>query len=161
MARTRRLVNKYIEDQVMVFCQQYSSLPKLKLEYTGSVYERLKTEAADEVDVMVVLRTKRREIGVIESGISGYVCLKARDDSLFGKYASREVYIDPVRLLDGWFYSLVVLAVNNFLHYIKGGGLQNWVSGDALGNWDIWCKPSRLHQWSAYQEYGISSLSNP
>ena len=53
MARTRRLVNKYVEDQVMVFCQQYSSLPKLKLEYTGSVYERLKTEAADEVDVMV------------------------------------------------------------------------------------------------------------
>ena len=51
MARTRRLVNKYVEDQVMVFCQQYSSLPKLKLEYTGSVYER--TEAADEVDVMV------------------------------------------------------------------------------------------------------------
>ena len=109
MARTRRLVNKYVEDQVIVFCQQYSSLPKLKLEYTGSVYERLKTEAADEVDVMVVLRTKRREIGVIESGISGYVCLKARDDSLFGKYASREVYIDPVRLLNGWFYSLVVL----------------------------------------------------
>ena len=53
MAHTRRLVNKYIEDQVMVFCQQYSSLPKLKLEYTGCVYERLKTEAADEVDVMV------------------------------------------------------------------------------------------------------------
>ena len=134
MARARRLVTDYVQGQVMVFCKQRSSLPILKLEYTGSVYERLKTEAADEVDVMVVLRTKRREIGVIESGISGYVFLKARDDSLFGKYASREVYIDPVRLLDGWFYSLVVLAVNNFLHYIKGGGLQNWVSGDALGN---------------------------
>ena len=98
MARARRLVTDYVQDQVMVFCKQRSSLPILKLEYTGSVYERLKTEAADEVDVMVVLRTTRREIGVIESGTSGYVCLKARDDSFFGKYASREVYIDPVRL---------------------------------------------------------------
>ena len=65
MARTRRLVNKYVEDQVIVFCQQDSYLPILKLEYTGSVYERLKTEVADEENVMVVLRTKRREIGVI------------------------------------------------------------------------------------------------
>ena len=108
-----------------MFCQQHSSLPILKLDYTGSVYERLKTEAADEVDVMVVLRTTRREIGVIESGISGYVCLKARDDSFFGKYASREVYIDPVRLWDGWFYSLVVLA----RRFAKLGE-----RGDALGN---------------------------
>ena len=134
IARTRQLVNKYVENQVTVFCQQHSSLPILKLEYTGSVYERLKTEAADEVDVMVVLRTTRREIRVIESGTSGYVCLKARDDLLCGKYASREVNIDPVHLRDGWFYSLVVLAVNHFLHYIEGGGLQNWASGDALGN---------------------------
>ena len=127
-------MNKYVEDQVTVFCQQHSSLPILKLEYTGSVYERLKTEAADEVDVIVVLRTTRREIGVIESGTSGYVCLKARDDLLFGKYASREVNIDPVHLRDGWFYSLVVLTVNHFLHYIEEGGLQNWASRDALGN---------------------------
>ena len=134
MARTRRLVTDYVQGQVMVFCKQRSSLPILKLEYTGSVYERLKTEAADEVDVIVVLRTTRREIGVIESGTSGYVCLKARDDLLFGKYARREVNIDPVHLRDGWFYSLVVLAVNHFLHYIEGGGLQNWASRDALGN---------------------------
>ena len=53
MARTRRLVTDYVQGQVMVFCKQRSSLPILKLEYTGSVYERLKTEAADEVDVMV------------------------------------------------------------------------------------------------------------
>ena len=53
MARARRLVTDYVQGQVMVFCKQRSSLPILKLEYTGSVYERLKTEAADEVDVMV------------------------------------------------------------------------------------------------------------
>ena len=114
----------------IVFCQQHSSLPILKLEYTGSVYERLKTEAADEVDVMVVLRTKRREIGVIESGISWYVCLKARDDSLFGKYASREVYIDPVRLWDGWFYSLVLRFLRALQIYLERRNLpHNWISG--------------------------------
>ena len=53
---------------------------------------------------------------------------------MFGKYARREVNIDPVHLRDGWFYSLVVLAVNHFLHYIEGGVLQNWASRDALGN---------------------------
>ena len=78
MARARRLVTDYVQGQVMVFCKQRSSLPILKLEYTGSVYERLKTEAADEVDVMVVLKTTRGEIEVVGSGISGYVRLMAR-----------------------------------------------------------------------------------
>ena len=114
MARTRRLMNDYVENQVMAFCKQRSSLPILKLEYTGSVYERLKTEAADEVDVMVVLKTTRGEIEVVGSGISGYVRLMARGGSVFRGYASQEGYVDPVRLRDGWFYSLVVQAVNNF-----------------------------------------------
>ena len=114
MARTRRLMNDYVENQIMAFCKQRSSLPILKLEYTGSVYERLKTEAADEVDVMVVLKTTRGEIEVVGSGISGYVRLMARGGSVFRGYASQEGYVDPVRLRDGWFYSLVVQAVNNF-----------------------------------------------
>lgn len=29
-----------------------------------------------------------------------------------------------------------------FMHYIKGGGLQNWVSGDALGNHSRWAQIS-------------------
>ena len=114
MARARRLVTDYVQDQVMVFCKQRSSRPILKLEYTGSVYERLKTEAADEVDVMVVLKTTRREIEVVGSGISGNVRLMARGDSVFRRYASQEGYIDPVRLRNSWFHSLVVQAVNDF-----------------------------------------------
>ena len=90
MARTRRLMNDYVENQVMAFCKQRSSLPILKLEYTGSVYERLKTEAADEVDVMVVLKTTRGEIEVVGSGISGYVRLMARGGSVFRGYATQE-----------------------------------------------------------------------
>ena len=61
MARSRELVRNYVEGQVMVYCRQNSALPILRLEYTGSVYEGLKTEAADEVDVMVVLKTIGRK----------------------------------------------------------------------------------------------------
>lgn len=57
MTRSKKLVKDFIENQVMWYCREKSTLPILRLEYTGSVYERLKTEAADEVDVMVVLKT--------------------------------------------------------------------------------------------------------
>ena len=116
MSRSRKLVKDYIEDQVMVYCRQNSSLPILRLEFTGSVYERLKTEAADEVDVMVVLKTTRSEIELVESGVPGYVHVRlmARGDSVFRTYAGPEGYINPERLRNGWFYSLVSRAVNDF-----------------------------------------------
>ena len=48
-----------IKDKIIEYCKQNSSLPILRIEYTGSVYERLKTNAADEVDIMVVLKTHK------------------------------------------------------------------------------------------------------
>jgi len=114
MARSRELVRNYVEGQVMVYCRQNSALPILRLEYTGSVYEGLKTEAADEVDVMVVLKTNRQEVTVEDPGIPGYVRIKAATGSKFRTYASPEGYINPERLRNGWFYSLVVQAVNAF-----------------------------------------------
>ena len=120
MKRTRKLVKDYIEDEIMTYCQQNSSLPILRLEFTGSVYERLKTEAADEVDVMVVLKTTKPwfwgdpEVMKKETHIPGYVRLKATMDSKLRKYVSPEGYIIPERLRNGWFYSLVVQAVRNF-----------------------------------------------
>ena len=81
------------------------------------MYERLKTEAADEVDVMVVLQTTRSEVVPEVSQVPGYARLKARSaDSNFRTrgYASAEGYINPERLRNGWFYSLVAQAVNNF-----------------------------------------------
>ena len=59
MTLSRQLVKEYVEEQIMEYCRMKSSLTILRLEYTGSVYERLKTEAPDEVDVMVVLKTSR------------------------------------------------------------------------------------------------------
>ena len=116
MSASRRLVKEHIEDQVMKYCREKSTLTILRLEYTGSVYERLKTEAADEVDVMVVLQTTRSEVVPEVSQVPGYARLKARSDSNFRTrgYASAEGYINPERLRNGWFYSLVVQAKNNF-----------------------------------------------
>ena len=100
-ARSRRLVRDYIEDQIMEYCRQNSSLSILRMEYTGSVYERLKTEASDEVDIMVVLKTHKPwlwgdpEVLVEDVGKAGYALLKARDDSKLLRYANSEGYIDP------------------------------------------------------------------
>ncbi|XP_078343845.1 cyclic GMP-AMP synthase-like receptor 3 [Oculina patagonica] len=113
MSNTRSLVRKYIEDQVMMYCQSNSTLPISRLEYTGSVYERLKTEAADEVDIMVVLEIAKSEVVAKDSGIPGYARLMSAPGSKFREYASPEGYINPERLRNGWFYSLVVKAVNN------------------------------------------------
>ena len=114
MARTKKLIKDCIEDQVMKYCQQNSPLPILKLEYTGSVYEGLKTEAADEADIMVVLKTARQEVAPENTEIPGYARLKARDNSRLRHYASSAGYIFPERLRNGWFNSLVARAVNNF-----------------------------------------------
>ena len=121
MTRTKKLVKDYIEDEIMWYCRRNSTLPIQKLEYTGSVYERLKTEAADEVDVMVVLKTTKPwfwgdpEVMVEETDIPGYVRLKTTmADSKLRKYVSSEGYIIPERLRNGWFYSLVDQAVRDF-----------------------------------------------
>ena len=113
---SRRLVKEHIEDQVMNYCRRNSTLPILRLEYTGSVYERLKTEAADEVDVMVVLQTTKSDVVLQAAEVPGYARLKARSDSDFHTrgYASAEGYLNSERLRNRWFYGLVVQAVNNF-----------------------------------------------
>ena len=117
MSYSRSLVKDCIEGKVMEYCRKNSTLPILRLEYTGSVYERLKTEAADEVDVMVVLQTSRSEVVVEkDSTVPGYARLKARSDSKFctRDYTSAAGYINSERLRNGWFYGLVVKAVNDF-----------------------------------------------
>ena len=112
--RSKELARNYIENQVMMHCRQNSSLPILRLEYTGSVYEGLKTEAADEVDVMVVLKTTNQEVMGEDRGIPGYVRLKASTSSKLRSYSTDEGYIIPERLRNGWFSSLVAKAVNAF-----------------------------------------------
>ncbi|XP_078379100.1 cyclic GMP-AMP synthase-like receptor 3 [Oculina patagonica] len=107
-------MKKYIGDQIMMYCRKNSSLPISRLEYAGSVYERLKTKAADEVDIMVVLKTTKTEVVTKDSGVPGYARLVPRANSKLYKYVSDGGYINPERLRNGWFYSLVDQAVRDF-----------------------------------------------
>ncbi|XP_022803684.1 cyclic GMP-AMP synthase-like [Stylophora pistillata] len=103
MTRARKLVKKYIEDRIIMYCRENSKIQILKLEYTGSFYERLKTEAADEVDIMVVMKTQKEEIEVIETEVPGFVLLMARESSVLRKYAWDNGCISPKRIRDLWF----------------------------------------------------------
>ena len=75
--------------------------------------ERLITEAADEVGIMVVLETQNSGFEVIASEVPGYVRLRERGEPIFCKYSDREGYLDPKSFRDGWFQSIVQQAVNN------------------------------------------------
>ncbi|XP_068751496.1 uncharacterized protein [Montipora capricornis] len=111
--QTKQLVDKYIKNEVLQYMCSNSALPISKQEYTGSLYERLKTEAADEVDVMVVLQTDKHDITKQDAGVPGFVLLKTTPDSPFQKYTNADGYIIPEKLRASWFFGLVQKAVNN------------------------------------------------
>ena len=98
MTLVKKLVKEYIEDKIIMYCRENSKIQILKLEYTGSFYERLKTEAADEVHIMIVFRTQTAEITVIESDVPGYVLLMAKESSVVRKYAWDNGFISPKRI---------------------------------------------------------------
>ena len=56
MAHAMYLLTECVEQEVMGYCMQKSSLPILRVEYRGSMYEVLKTPAAGEKDLMVVIK---------------------------------------------------------------------------------------------------------
>ncbi len=129
MAYTRMLVKDYVEDRVMRYCRQKSKLPILKVEYSGSAYERLETDPADKVKVMVVLKTTKswlwgQEVSTERTSVPGYVYLKTRWNSKFCRYADPERYLDPERFRSGWLYSLVEKAVENFRDSSPFSGVQ-------------------------------------
>ena len=110
--QAKRLVDNYIKNEILSSICSNSPLPISKQEYTGSLYERLKTEAADEVDVMVVLQTAKQEVTKQDVGVPGFVLLKASQGSQLQKYTNAEGYILPEKLRARWFFGLVQKAVN-------------------------------------------------
>ena len=73
----------------------------------------LKTEAADEVDVIVVLQTAKQEVTKeLGAGVPGFVLLKAGKDSPLQKYTNTDGYIIPDKLRASWFFGLVQKAIN-------------------------------------------------
>ena len=121
--RSKKLVKDYIKGHIMEYCGRNSPLPIHGLEHTGSAYERLKTEALDEVDFMVVVKTVnpgrpglRSDPGITveQTGKPGYVRFKVREGSNLHPYASPEGYISPERFRGRWLHSLVSRAAKDF-----------------------------------------------
>jgi len=113
MLRAKKLVKDYVEDEVIPYCKRNSPLPLLRLEYTGSMYEGLKCEVADEADLMVVLDTTDLEVVLEEA--PGYAKIKEDINStLLRRYVDQWGYIIPARIRLAWFYSLVTKAKNAF-----------------------------------------------
>lgn len=109
------LVDEYVKDEVLNYIRQNSDIPLRNLEYTGSQYERLKTEAADEVDVMVVLDAKRHMTVEEVHEVPGWVKLRVhKPESPFLKYANSDNCILPEKMLSQWLYSIVTKARNAF-----------------------------------------------
>ncbi|XP_031556133.1 uncharacterized protein LOC116292926 isoform X2 [Actinia tenebrosa] len=113
----KSLVEKYVKDELWNYIRENSEFPLQKLEYTGSHYERLKTEAADEVDVMLVLDAKKHITKEEVEGVPGWVKLKVhKTDSPFNnkKYVNPHQYILPEKMLSKWLFSIVTRARNAF-----------------------------------------------
>ena len=108
----KHVVDMYLKNEVLQYITSNSNLPISKQEYTGSLYEKLKTEAADEVDVMVVLQTAKQEVTKQDAGFPGFALLRAAKGSPFEKYSNPDGFILPEKLRASWFYGLVQKAVN-------------------------------------------------
>ena len=112
--QAKHVVDSYIKNGVLQYMSSNSPpLAISKQEYTGNLYQRLKTEAADEVDVMVVLQTAKQEVTKeLGAGVPGFVLLKAGKDSPLQKYTNTDGYIIPDKLRASWFFGLVKKAIN-------------------------------------------------
>ena len=116
-------MTEIVEKQILRYCSENSALPILRLDYRDSMYKRLKTEAADEADLMVVIKDTVAEVAIVETGIPGYAILKAlaaaSTPSLHrSPYRSfctwAEGYIIPSAIRSNWFRNLVQQAVFDF-----------------------------------------------
>lgn len=111
-AKCKSLVERYVKPLVKCRREIYP-LPILKpLEYTGSMYEGLKAEAADEVDLMVVLETDTK-VMVEYACKEGFALFKATEDSILLKYISGG-YINPDWFRQQFFYGLVDKEANKY-----------------------------------------------
>lgn len=119
MAHAKYLITECVEKEILRYCMQKSSLPILRLEYRGSMYEGLKTEAADEADLMVVIKATEAEVVIVEAGIPGYAFLRAGGNNLlhspFLQVCSwKQECIIPSAVRYTWFRNLVSGAVYDF-----------------------------------------------
>lgn len=105
-------ISKYLKP-ILTLCRTNNKQMISHYEYTGSFYEKLKTEKADEIDIMVALKGKESDFEVSEIR-KGYAHLKPQDSSRFASptFTSNE-FIMPSKVRQ-WFFGSVQKSVNEF-----------------------------------------------
>ena len=109
----RERISKYLEP-ILALCRKNNQEMISHYEYTGSFYERLKTEKADEIDIMVALKGKESDFEVSED-TKGYALLKPMHISRFANPTfTNSEFIMPSKVRQ-WFFGLVQKSVNEFV----------------------------------------------
>ena len=104
----RQMIDRFVKDFIYRRINS-SDLPVLEFEYTGSLYERLKTTRADEADIMIVLQVGGSGISATKE-VPGYYRLQVNERPLL-KFADTERNVLPAKIRS-WFIGLVTKAVN-------------------------------------------------
>ncbi|XP_031559594.1 cyclic GMP-AMP synthase-like [Actinia tenebrosa] len=115
MKWARKMANIHIEF-IRKYCKTHASEIFSHFEFTGSFYEHLKTEDADELDILVALDTKNNADLMVEEvdGVPGYALIKVtKKSSKYWRFVDNKRYVDPTQIRS-WFFGLVQKAVNQY-----------------------------------------------
>ena len=104
----KSVIDKYVNGELMQFFQQKAEIHIREFVYTGSAFESLKTEAADEADVMIVLKIRNSDVSSFEQELPGYYRIKAKEESplVKEKLVDDCNYVLPEKV-KSWFFGLV------------------------------------------------------
>ncbi|KAK3739445.1 hypothetical protein QZH41_005762 [Actinostola sp. cb2023] len=112
----KKMADTHLE-YIRKYCKENATEYFNHLEYTGSFYEHLKAEDADELDIIVALDTKNKADLIIEQvvNVPGYARIRAtsRTSKYWSQFANGEGYIKPQKVCN-WFFSVVQKAINEY-----------------------------------------------
>ena len=108
---SKEVIEEYMKNGVLKYCQDNSPMIISKFDYGGSLYENLKTARPNEDDVVihVVLKAKRGFVTInVEN--PGYATIKAVEGSPYKEYSREDGLLMPKKF-KSWLFKLVNSAV--------------------------------------------------
>lgn len=111
----KKMADTHLE-YIRKYCKEKAPQFFSHLVYTGSFYEHLKTEDANEIDIILALDTKSdAHLTIEEVTLPGYAQIKAtkRSSKYWKEFANGEGYIRPQKMRS-FFFGLVQKAVTKY-----------------------------------------------
>ena len=127
-----QMIEKYVKGQINLYFQEKANIKIKEFVFTGSAFEFLKTEAADEADIMIVLRVGKNDV-TFDSVVPGYYRLRAKEGSVLAdkKFVNDENFVLPEKL-KSWFFGLVQKAIDDGRSLTSGEELKLSSHGPAV-----------------------------